>query len=198
MSLERLTERINRIELELKSIKFPEVPLGLSLIAETFLSGTAASVTFSDIPQTARHLQLICQARTDNAAESDGLLLRFNGDTAANYDIQFISVNDTTVSGNGLRAQTSIQIASVEATNSRAANFSPVVVEIPGYARASVERWAISRSALFGNVSADTDQFLQLFAGRWRSTAAITSLTLLPLTGANFAAGSLFQLYGVY
>lgn len=174
----------------------PEVPLGLSFISEQVLTGTVASVTFSSIPTGFRRLLLIAQARTSAVVEADAVLLRFNGDTAGNYDRQSLTGNSATASAGGSRAQSSIQIGSCEAANSRASNFSPVSVEIFGYT-GNGEKWILSRSAVFGNVSADADLFLQVFAGRWRSTAAITSITLLPGTGPNFVAGSEFQLYGV-
>lgn len=170
---------------------------GPALIAETILTGSATTVTFSGIPQIFRHLMLTCQARTDVAAEADGVMLRFNGDTGANYDRQSLTGNAVTASALGSRAQISIQAGSVDAANSRAGNFSPVSVQILGYTRTDNEKWILSQSGVFGNVSADADLFVQVFAGRWRNTTAISSLTLLPLTGPNFVSGSRFGLYGV-
>lgn len=175
----------------------PEVPLGLSLISSQILSGTAATVTFSSIPQSFRHLTLICQARTDAAAEADNIQLRFNADSSAIYDRQRLSANNTTLSGAAARAGTADQIGVCEAANSRASNFSPTHTYIYGYTRTDAEKNTLSHSSVFGDVSADTDLQIQFRAGRWRSTAAITSITLLPLTGPNFVSGSRFELYGV-
>lgn len=194
---EELYRRITALEQWQEGFKFPEFPLGLALISEQILTSTAASVTFSGVVQTYRHLLLICQARTDRSAESDGLLLRFNADSGANYDRQGFAANNTTLTGGVNRAATSIQVGSVEAANARASNFSPVEIKIFGYARTDAEKPLFSQSVYFGDVSADTDLLMLWGGSRWRNTAAITSITLLPTVGPNFVSGSHFQLYGI-
>lgn len=173
-----------------------EVPLGLSLAGTQTGSGT--SISFSDISQSYRHLLLIGSVRSSVAAETDGLLMQFNGDTGSNYDWQRMSANNAALSGAVGRATTSIQVGAIEGANSRADSFSPVLAYIYLYSQgATYEKYTTSYNTFFGNVSADADMFLQLRGGRWRSTAAITSITLLPATGPNFVAGTGFQLYGV-
>lgn len=188
--------RITNLELRLDDLVKPEVPLGLSLIAETVLSGTAATVTFSNIPASFRHLHLIAQTRTDRVAEIDAARLRFNGDTGNNYDEQHYTANSTTLSGAANIAAASMQIGATEAANSRALNSGPLIIDVLNYTSGG-EKWVLSRSAAFGNVSAATDMLIQNYIGRWRGTGAITSLTLLPNTGPNFVSGCTFQLYGV-
>lgn len=174
----------------------PEVPLGLSLI--DIQAGSGTSISLSSISQSYRHLLLIGAVRSSVVAENDGLLMQFNADTGSNYDWQRMSVNNATLSGAVGRATTSIQVAAIEGASSRADSFSPVLAYIYLYSQASVyEKYCMSYNTFFGNVSADADMFLQLRGGRWRSTAAITSITLLPATGPNFVSGSGFQLYGV-
>lgn len=174
-----------------------QILTGPALIAETILTGSVTSVTFSGIPQIFRHLLIMGQVRTDRVAEVDGTLLRCNLDTGANYDRQTLAVNNATLTGVAARAQTSIQVGLGGAANSRASNFSPFIVEILGYSRTDAEKWTISRSAVFGDVSADSDLFLHHFAGEWRNTTAISSITLLPNVGPNFVSGSRFSLYGI-
>lgn len=193
-----LLKEVALLKQRLDNLPTPEIPLGLSLISETILSATAATVTFSGINQSFRHLLLVCQARTDAAAEADTIQLRFNADSSAIYDRQRITGAATVVTAASARAGTADQIGVCEAASSRASNFSPVATWIFGYARTDAEKWTGSPiSVSFGDVSADTDLQIQIRGGRWRSTAAITSITLLPLTGPNFVSGSSFQLYGV-
>jgi hypothetical protein len=176
----------------------PEVPLGLTLIAPPqTLSGSVTSVTFSDISQDYSHLFLFGQARTDAVAEADAPVARLNGDSANNYDRQHLTGSSATPSSGAVRATSSIQVATCEAASSRADNFSPFWVVVFDYTRTDNEKWLLAWSTNFGNVSADADLRVQFFGGRWRSTAAITSLSLLPNTGPNFVSGSRFQLYGV-
>ncbi len=175
-----------------------EQPLsGPALISETTLTATATSVTFSAIPQIFRHLMVVCQARTDAAAETDLVLLRFNSDTGNNYDIQALAVNNATLTGAVARANSSIGIGRTEAANSRASNFSPTQFWVYGYSRTDAEKWAIGLAANFGDVSADADLREEYRSGRWRNTTAISSMTILPSAGPNFVSGSRFQLYGV-
>lgn len=174
-----------------------EVPLGMSLVAETVLSGSVTIVTFSDISQSYRDLILTIQGRTDVAAEADAVLIRLNGDTGGNYDQQRITANHTTLSGLASRAGTSFAV-SADGANARASNFTASTFRIFGYTRTDAEKWAHSHTNNFGDISADTDLAITLRSHRWRNTAAITSITLLPLTGPNLVSGSRFTLYGVY
>lgn len=199
MNLESLFMELNRLKARLEGLerKQPEVPLGLSLVSSQTLSGSVTTVTFSTIPQGFRHLRLICQIRTDVAAENDGILLRFNGDTAGNYDWSRLNIIGTAVTATVARAATSIQVGLGEGANSRASNFSPTLAHIFGYTRTDNEKWVLSQNTAFGDVSADGDLILQERSGRWRSATAVSSITLLPLTGTNFVSGSRFDLYGV-
>lgn len=170
---------------------------GPALISETTLSGSAASVTFSGIPQIFRHLMLMSQARTDAVAETDVVLLRANGDTGPSYDAQVLSVNNATLTGAVGRAGTFFGIGRAEGASSRASNFAPTQVWIYAYSLSDREKWLYGLSANFGDASADADLREEWRSGRWRNTTPISSITLLPNTGPNFVSGSRFQLYGV-
>lgn len=193
-----LIRRVTQLEKRLDELLRPEMPRGVSLISSQILTGSVASVTFSSIPQNYQHLQLILQVRSDLAAEVDNVQLRFNGDSGANYDRQRLSANSTTVSAAAARANTSDQIGVCEAANSRASNFSPIQTFIYGYSRTDAEKHLMSQSSVLGDVSADTDLQIQYRGSRWRSTSAITSIVISPVTGTNFVSGSRFQLYGIW
>jgi len=171
--------------------------LSNAFISETVLSASAASVTFSNIPQGFRNLLIFSRARSDTVAEQDILVPRFNGDSGANYDIQILTANNATLTGLAVRANTNGGGGRIEAAQSRGNNFSPVQTWIYDYSRAGVEKWNMSFSANFGDVSADADLRWEVRVGRWRNTNVITSATLLPATGPNFVSGSRFQLYGI-
>lgn len=194
--IQGLMQDVRELQQRLDNLTNPEVPLGFSLLSEQILSGSVASITFSNISQYFRHLRLISQLRTDRSAEIDAARLRLNGDTGSNYDEEHYTANSTTVSAAGNLAATSMLIGATEAANSRSLNSGPLIIDILNYRSAS-EKWVLSNSAAFGNVSAATDLFIQNFIGRWRGTAAITSLTLIPNTGPNFVSGCTIQLYGL-
>ena len=54
---------------------------------ETFTvgSGGSASITFSSIPNTYKHLQIRCIMRGTTSSNSFDVLMRFNGDTTSKY-----------------------------------------------------------------------------------------------------------------
>jgi hypothetical protein len=123
--------------------------------------------------------------------------MRFNGDSAANYDWQQLDGSSTTASASTQRGDTSLRAGACEAANSRASSFSPTDAIIYQYDNTSIEKFAIGLSGRMGDVSADTDLSIIARLFRWRSTVAITSITLLPNVGPNFVSGSIFTLYGI-
>jgi len=193
-----LVKQIADVQKRVDGLIKPEVPLGLSLISESVFTGSATFVAFGSLPQGFRNLMLVVQARSDQASETEGVLVQFNGDASAAYDWERLTSNSATVAGLATRAATSIQFGLCEGANSRASNFSPTFGYVFGYALTTAEKWTISANATFGDVSADADLFLQIRAGRWRNTAAVQQVTFLPVTGPNFVSGSRFQVYGIY
>lgn len=192
---EELVKRLTLLERRVDGLIKPEVALGMSLISDTTL-GLVASATISGLPQGFRHLIVFGEFRSAAVAETDILLVQFNADSGTNYDIQLLRVNGATVSGAVARGG-NLSVGRTEAANSRAQNASPQMIWIYDYARTASEKWTACISASFGDVSADTDMFEEIRVGRWRNTAAITSIIFLMNSGSAIVAGSRFQLYGI-
>jgi len=169
------------------------------LISETVLTGNAASVTFTSIPQGYRHLVLVFSARTDRAAEEDQIDVRLNGDAGANYDwLQIKGDVGVGVATSGARAASSMRLASCEGANSAANGFTGGHIQFDYYATADRLKTGYGPgSGIFGDVNADTDLHLKIRYGHRRNAAATTAIALFPQTGLNFVAGSRFTLYGV-
>lgn len=165
-------------------------------IATTTLGASAASVTFSSIPGIYKHLYLFFNVRTDRASNSDTVNWQANGDGGNNYDhIYNLSLN-AAISGATTTAATSAQFARVDAATSTASNFGGGYALWPNYSNASVKKICVAHSVAFG-ANAAASILLIVTGSGWRSTAAITSITLIPNTGPNFVANSTFSLYGV-
>jgi hypothetical protein len=115
-------------------------------------------------------------------------MMRFNSDTGSNYSSTTMLTFNTPVS----RRYTSVTGLYIGNTGSNmtATNFMQINCMVMSYANTSVNKTVLSA---FG----DLDSELGRTAALWRSTAAITSLSILPLTGSNFATGSTFSLYGI-
>lgn len=184
-ALSGLDVRIDALE---AAVKFTKV-------AESILSGTAASVTFSSIPATYRQLQLIAACRGDNATTFVGMQLRFNSDTAANYDSQQVVGSAASALASEFLAQTSMSLGEFGAASAAAGNGGAYAINVPWYASTTIHKYVATDHA-FSFGTATTNLQSKQWAGRWRSTAAINAITLLPSAG-NFIAGSSFALYGL-
>lgn len=172
---------------------------GMTLIGSTLLAAAAGSIVFSAIPSTYKHLVLEVQARTDFAG-LDKLLARFNGDTAANYarhQAYHQASALTSIAGNsssfGVGYMYVGPCPGSTATAGRAGSYR---IDIPNYANTTFHKHLVAQGALStGDTTAD--QYITWANGLWGSTAAITSITLLPESGSNLVAGSIATLYGV-
>lgn len=172
---------------------------GLSAIGQTTLAGSVASVTFdlTDYQQF-RHLLLIVNARSDRASANDTANLRFNADSGNNYDTLYNIANNGAVSSATSTAVTSLSSnLFVTGANGTAGNFGGGYSLIQNYTNTNMRKIVITMSTHFGDQTA-VNIFEQMRGGQWRSTNAITNITILPNVGPNFVANSVFALYGIY
>jgi hypothetical protein len=168
---------------------------GVVKIAENLLVGTAASIVFSSIPATYRGLMLQVVLRGDTAATSTEALMRFNGDTGANYDYQRLNAGITTVNASEALNSTSIGIGDMAASTATAGAPGISTVMIPFYAGTTFWKMSTSHDGVSTGTATGSLQ-VKPWAGRWRNTAAINSITILPAAG-NWIAGSSAVLYGL-
>lgn len=170
-------------------------PAGYTKIAENILVGTSANINFSSIPQIYRSLEIWMVSRSDTAATSTNGQIRFNGDISAIYDSQQLTGNATTAAAFETVGGTLGFIGEVTAASSTANAASVSVIRIPFYRGTTFWKDWISNHALTvstGSAGVHSKQW----TGRWRNTAAITSIDIFPGAG-NFIAGSSFVLYGI-
>lgn len=172
-----------------------EATAALSLIERVVVGvGGVASVSFSSIPNTYEDLRLVIMGSTSAAVTENSINLRFNADSGANYDYQQVFAVAAVEDGFGAVAQTSIPVASLSGTTSPANAASQAVVDILSYARTVFQKNTFAR---YGTQRATTNtQNIIMTAGWWRSTVAITQITLTPASG-NFVEGTVVSLYGL-
>lgn len=152
-------------------------------LATQTLGSAAASVTFSSISQAYTDLILIASTKiTSGGATNDRI--QFNGDTGSNYSTTVLYGTGSAAGSYRLSNNTSILIDDVTSTN-----FNVTEIHIQNYSNTTTNKSVILRSS-------PPDSSVQANAGLWRSTSAITSLTIL--AGAStFVAGSTFTIYGI-
>jgi hypothetical protein len=146
--------------------------------------GTAVStVTFSSIPGTYTDLVVVIAAAGSSYVNS---AIRFNGDTATNYSATRLYGNGSAASSARYNTETFSYI------NDLTTSIVTTVLNIQNYANTTTYKTFLSRdSAAAGGLGA--------WVGLWRKTpiAAISSIDLIALSGANFIVGSTFSLYGI-
>lgn len=164
-------------------------------LADTVLVGTSAAITFASIPQAFSHLRIVGYARTDGAVTVQDMLMRFNGDSGANYDRQYLSGAVSTAAAGESFGTTGLGVSSVPGASAAANLFAPFDIVTPYYSqgsnhKASVSCWAYKYGTASGNLG------VGMMSHFWRSAAAITQVSLHPTSG-NFVAGTRVTLYGM-
>lgn len=161
-------------------------------IEEQTPSGTGA-VTFSSLGSYT-HLRIVYSARGTESATATTMELTFNGDTGSNYDSERVSFTSTIGFATQV-AQTNAIIGFISAATATSNYASGSEIYIPDYRGTTFYKTAFATQSLLqaqssGNIGT------RLNAAFWRSTSAITSVTLT-LTSGNYVSGSKFTLYGM-
>ena len=163
------------------------MPNNYILLDRIELNATATSVTFDNIPQTGyTDLKVVWSARQDTGT-AVATYLSLNGSTA-NFSGIYLYGSGASVSSGSLGRY----IGSCPGTNWTANTFANAEFYIPNYAGST------NKSFSADNVDENnaTSNDMNLIAGLWSNTAAITSMTIAPASG-NFISGSTFSLYGI-
>jgi hypothetical protein len=164
-----------------------------SIATTTVGSGGASSVTFSSIPSTYKHLQIRGISRSARSAGNDPIYIRFNSDSGSNYSWHAIEATGSAVNAPNATSATQgwvwIAADSVSPTNV----FGASIVDITDYANTSKNKTIRSLGGIDNNGSG----VLSFNSALWRSTSAVTSITLTVLSGTNFQQNTQFALYGI-
>jgi hypothetical protein len=164
---------------------------------QTFaLASNTATVTFSSIPSTYKHLQLRYRGRstTTGTAVGDDLYIRFNSDTGSNYAFHQLLGEGSSPSAGGSATQTYIQAANALPRNGVTANvFGVGIFDLHDYASTTKNK---TSRMFYGTDVNGTEGKVYLSSGLWMNTAAVNTITLSPQSNL-FLSGSTFSLYGI-
>jgi len=156
-------------------------------------SGGAATATFSSIPSTYKHLQVRLITRNDRTNTLDGLYMRFNSDSGTNYSDHFLRGSGSAVDANADVSSAYMLMGTVPASSATASVFAGGVIDVLDYADSN--KYKTVRNLL--GYDANGSGYVGLFSGNWRSTSAVTSITLGSTNGSGFLQYSSFALYGI-
>ena len=157
-------------------------------IATTTLTGAQANVDFNSISGDYTDLVLISDFTT---ASNTSITIRVgNGslDTGSNYSYTVIQAAASAQSGRDSNASSGFITGHY--SQIVASNRVQAVTYIQNYSNTTTYKTWVNR----GNVPA---QWVDTSTCLWRSTSAINVIRLFNNTGANFATGSTFTLYGI-
>lgn len=165
-----------------------------TLIASNTLSSSAASVTFSSIPNTYTDLVLRCSLRDSGTSgtSQQQVRVRINGDSNASYSRRNLKgVGSTASSGSGT-GNTSIAGFFAPDAGATSNTFNNFEVYIPNYT--VTQQRQVSVFNAFENNSATVNE-INATAALYTTTTAITSLYIDTVSG--MLTGSSLWLYGI-
>ena len=162
-------------------------------ISSVTLSAVTPSITFTGIPSTYTHLQVRALMKSTTTGTSiNDIWFQLNGDTNSNYATHYLF---------GAGSGTPTSGAATTQTKFFAANAAPyvgntpfgvMVTDILDYG--NINKYKTARSLAGADLNGTG--WIGLSSGLWMSTAAVTSITILP--GANsFDTNTQISLYGV-
>lgn len=159
-----------------------------SIATTTVGSGGTATITFTSIPATYTHLQIRWFSKNTSADYS--IRAQFNSDTAANYSYHGLYGTGAVVGVFSGASQTFLQVGQNADTTANV--FGTGIVDILDYANTNKYKTTRTLSGYDKNGGGT----VTFESGSWRSTSAITSISLFDAAG-DFAQYSSFALYGI-
>jgi len=158
------------------------MPSTYESIATNTLGTATSTITFSSIPSSWTDLRVVLSSKANSTV---AVVFRFNSDTATNYSKTTLYYGPA-----GLRQINQTSIVSWNSLLS--GNWQSRMYDIFSYAGSQFKTLLFSEnaseSASVGGVSRAV--------GMWRSTAAITSITI-STSSSTFAVGTIATLYGI-
>lgn len=168
---------------------------GLVIIFDSTLGADAATIDTGAGGIASGHGDLLVWivAQTADAAANGAVNLRFNNDSAANYDAaQF----ETTGTGNSTSAPAgdTKEQTQLHGVGGTAAYPGVWRLDIPSYDATTFNKAGVAVSGMPDGTAANERLRVQGFG--WRNTAAISRIAITASSGANLKAGSRMAVYG--
>ena len=170
----------------------PTNPNMVAIQTVTVGAGGAASIDFTNIPQTYTDLVVQVSGRGTGAGGEVSATLQFNNNSS-NYSSRWLRGNGAAASsGSDTYGTDEIYLFEMPAASATASTFQNGSIYIPNYTSSN------NKSVSVDSVSENnaTTAWAYLTAGLWSNSAAVTSIKLLLQVG-NFAQYSTATLYGV-
>ena len=194
-SVSQLVSRIDALEIQVSKLRRVE-SRGWEIHYEV-PAGGVASYTVSAIPQYARHIRVIAQARSDNASNFVSLQAQINADAGASYNYQFTFSNAAIVTANEVAGATQWRVGTIAAATATAKYSGAIDMVIPWYGvrNTNVFKLLFMSSNYVHFSAAAAGRYLMFWQGDYVGNAPMTSIKFF-LSAGNFLEGSVFTMYG--
>jgi hypothetical protein len=167
------------------------MPTTFTKIASVTAAGGSSTISFTSIPSTYTDLVIKVSARATYAANFQDINIRFNGSTSG-YSSRLLQGDGSAATSANNASSALVWGANSVSANATANTFSNGEVYIPNYTSALNK--SLSTDAVTENNA--TAAYIQVAAGLWSNTAAITSIEMY-LGAGNYVQYSTFTLYGI-
>ena len=157
-----------------------------SIATVTVGAGGSSTITFSSIASTYTHLQI--RAINLSSSTDSNIQMTFNSDTANNYSTHYIYGDGTTVGASATANRAFV----VPNTMANTTNPLVFITDILEYKNTNINKTIRS----IGGTDRNGSGYANFYSGNWRSTAAISTITLTASAG-QFNQYSSFALYGI-
>lgn len=170
---------------------------GLVSLFDSTLAGAAATIDTGANGIASGHGDLIIclYARSSGAAFGDNVNFFFNNDLAANYDVVEMSANGGAITAPSAFAHAGGIICNIPGASGTASYFGIGRMTVTSY-DAVTAGFKVTESAGGFTYGVITNAQQQQCICTWRSTAAISRLSMNLGTGGNFLLGSRLVVYG--
>jgi hypothetical protein len=148
------------------------------------VSSAVSSITFSSINSGYTDLVIVCNGTGGTSSNDASILIQLNGDSASNYSTTYLLGDGTSPASGRIGPSSAIYSMRINGTTN-----STGIAHIQNYSNSTTYKTILSR----GN----SPQYAIALVGLWRSTAAITSITLKDQNAGNFQSGFTASLYGI-
>ena len=169
---------------------------GYTLIASQIKTDSLeSSFDFTSLPSTYSSLRILFIGRSSIAATFDNLTFRFNNDSGANYDNEYVENYTTSVSGIQNLAGTSVGLGLVAGNNAPASLCGTGTIDVPFYKQTYFKKqFQYHTSLALGTATGSFWNFVG--TGFWNNASAIDRITIY-LPASNFMIGSSLYIYGI-
>jgi hypothetical protein len=135
---------------------------------------------------------VLASIRSNRAGTNSNLSVKFNN-SGANYTRRDVYGDGSSAGSATASAQAAFEYIYIPSASATASTFNNISIYIPNYASSNNKSFSID-NAQENNTTGAT---LQLMAGLWSDSSAITSIRLTEQYGSNLSEYSTAYLYGI-